>query len=185
MMRGMIMFWRLLLGEFEREGMKRVGALSFKCLTCHQSFLDGLIEHSRDEEANRRHTITITTGTRREGRSRSPYNSSSPSRHGTVTPPPNTRNKRTSTPPGYASAPSIVRTNSHRSKSSSDGSWDTPTASPPGSNNRPPHARHTASNVRRGSGKGEAAQDVSEAVYTKFWMCGFTDAFNFDNLKKP
>ena len=138
-----------------------------------------------DEEVARRHNITVTT---RSSRSTSPrqeifgssaYSSVNPSRHDIVTPPPNTRNKRTSTPPG--------RNYSPRSKSSSDGSWDTPTASPPGSNSRPPHARGTGtSNSRRKStGNKDTAQDISEAVYTKFWMCGFTDSFNFDNLKRP
>lgn len=139
----------------------------------------------RDEEVARRHNIIVTTRSSRSTSPReklfgsSPYSSANPSRHDIVTPPPNTRNKRTSTPPG--------RNYSPRSKSSSDGSWDTPTASPPGSSSRPPHARGIgASNSRRKSTeKKETVQDISEAVYTKFWMCGFTDSFNFDNLKKP
>ncbi|KAL3802171.1 hypothetical protein ACHAWO_007811 [Cyclotella atomus] len=136
-----------------------------------------------DEEVARRHNITVTTRSARSTSPKeesrvSPYNAVNPSRHDTVTPPPSNRSKRSSTPPG--------RNYSPRSKSSSDGSWDTPTASPPGSNSRPPHSRGTgASNSRRQStGSKETAQDISEAVYAKFWMCGFTDSFNFDNLKR-
>lgn len=138
-----------------------------------------LLWKNRDEEVARRHHVIVTTRSQRSSSPRedfspSPYNAANPSRHDTVTPPPSTRNKRTSTPPG--------RNYSPRSKSSSDGSWDTPTSSPPNSNSRPPHARGIgASNPRRKSaGKKESAQDITEPVYKNFWMCGFPDAFNFD-----
>ena len=138
-----------------------------------------------DEEVARRHNVTVTTRSRRSTSPRadsigiSPNSAVNPSRHDLETPPPSTRKKRASTPPG--------RNYSPRSKSSSDGSWDTPTASPP-STTRPPHARGTGASTSRrksSSGNKETAQDISEAVYTKFWMCGFTDSFNFDNLKGP
>jgi len=113
---------------------------------------------------------------------------STPRRSGTTTPPPDYRSKRTSTPPNaYAS---ISRTNSHRSKSSSDGSWDTPTKSPPHGNSHtkpPPTSRRSgksSSTPRGGKKKSDGSSDISEAVYTKFWMCGFTDAFNFDKFQK-
>ena len=108
---------------------------------------------------------------------------------GHVTPPPNSRLKRTSTPPD---ATNISRTNSRHSKSSSDGSWDTPAPSSPPhcgsvhSASKPPHARTPASKTRRNkSGKEDkVVEDLSEAVYTKSWMCGFTDAFNFEGFDK-
>lgn len=102
-----------------------------------------------------------------------------------VTPPPDSRRKRSSTPPSSA--------DSYRhSKSSSDESWDTPTASSPphsaegGRSSKPPHARgtHAGSKTRRKRGKERAATEdsLSKAFYTKPWMCGFTDAFNFDDF---
>lgn len=125
--------------------------------------------------------------------SSSPYKSapssprSGPSSSGHVTPPPNSRhNKRTSTPPG---AQPISRTSSRHSKSSSDGSWDTPApASPPqggaggGHGPRPPHSRSVpVGKSRRKSGSNDkAVTDLSVAFYAKSWMCGFADALNLD-----
>ncbi len=108
---------------------------------------------------------------------------------GHVTPPPNSRHKRTSTPPG---ASSISRTNSRHSKSSSEGSWDTPAPSSPPHGSvggmKPPHARSTpVSKTRRKSAKEEktvAVDTLSEAFYSHPWMCGFADAFNFDGFDK-
>ena len=113
---------------------------------------------------------------------------------GTTTPPPKSRNRHSLTPTNNYGPSTIVRTNSHRSKSSSDGSWDTPTESPPhNTHSKPPHAVRTApikmsrrkNDSRRGStGASMLDGDISEAVYTKFLMCGFTDAFNFDKFQK-
>lgn len=105
---------------------------------------------------------------------------------GHVTPPPNSRHKRTSTPPGAIN--SISRTNSRgsrHSKSSSDGSWDTPAPSSPPM--KPPHVRSTpVSKTNRKSRSDEKASSVvadpNEAFYAKSWMCGFADAFNFDGF---
>eukprot|EP00578_Thalassiosira_sp_NH16_P006012 CAMPEP_0181138042 /NCGR_PEP_ID=MMETSP1071-20121207/34030_1 /TAXON_ID=35127 /ORGANISM="Thalassiosira sp., Strain NH16" /LENGTH=440 /DNA_ID=CAMNT_0023224841 /DNA_START=615 /DNA_END=1937 /DNA_ORIENTATION=- len=114
---------------------------------------------------------------------------SSPRRHrtGHTTPPPNSRHKRTSTPPGAANSISS-RTNSRgsrHSKSSSDGSWDTPAPSSPPPT-KPPHARYSSpvSKTNRKSRSEEKAvlADPNEAFYAKSWMCGFTDAFNFDGF---
>ena len=125
----------------------------------------------------------------------SPHTTSAPSSpprrtaSGTVTPPPNSRNhKRTSTPPGDAN--SIQRTGSRHSKSSSDGSWDTPApASPPQISSgstflKPPHARNTpVSKTRRKSG-GRDENAVEDLTYKMPWMCGFADAFNFGDFDK-
>ena len=103
---------------------------------------------------------------------------------GHVTPPPNSRHKRSSTPPG---AKTISRTSSRHSKSSSDGSWDTPAPSSPQNIMKPPHVPRSVpgSSARRKSGKDETAiEDLSEAFYAKSWMCGFADAFNFDGFDK-
>ena len=105
---------------------------------------------------------------------------------GQVTPPPNSRHKRSSTPPG---AKSISRTSSRHSKSSSDGSWDTPAPSSPPNVMKPPHVSRSmpssSSSTRRKSGKDEkVVEDLSEAFYAKSWMCGFADAFNFDGFDK-
>merc|ERR1711966_567607 len=84
---------------------------------------------------------------------------------GHVTPPPNARHKRTSTPPGSAGTP-ISRTNSRHSKSSSDGSFDTPApSSPPMS--KPPHhharsAPVTKTNNRRCSKSGSGKKSPNE-----------------------
>ena len=85
-------------------------------------------------------------------------------------------------------------TNSRHSKSSSDGSWDTPPPSSPPQNggsmhSKPPHARSMpVSKTRRNSSglrEGKVVtEDLSEAFYAKSWMCGFTDAFNFDGFEK-
>lgn len=103
---------------------------------------------------------------------------------GHVTPPPNSRHRRSSTPPG---AKSISRTSSRHSKSSSDGSWDTPAPSSPTNISKPPHVARSVpvSSLRRKSGKDEkVVEDLSEAFYAKSWMCGFADAFNFDGFDK-
>mmetsp|Transcript_27154 Transcript_27154/g.58174 ORF Transcript_27154/g.58174 Transcript_27154/m.58174 type:complete len:453 (+) Transcript_27154:557-1915(+) len=133
--------------------------------------------------------------------STSPNNSapSSPrsrSNNGHITPPPNYKQKRTSTPPD---AHPMSRTNSRHSKSSSDGSFDTPAPSSPphhtsammahhSSSMKPPHARSTpVSKTRRGSSMGTGKREdtvVDEAFYAKSWMCGFADAFNFDGFEK-
>lgn len=89
-----------------------------------------------------------------------------------VTPPPNSRNKRTSTPPGTSSPGNLSRTNSRHSKSSSDGSFDTPSPSSPPTSAKPPHAKGAKKDR-------DAVEDLSEAFYAKSWMCGFADAFNF------
>ena len=87
----------------------------------------------------------------------------------------------------------MTRTNSRHSKSSSDGSWDTPApSSPPNNNNspnsKPPHARSApVSKTRRGNKNGKdekVVEDLSEAFYAKSWMCGFADAFHFDGFDK-
>ena len=126
------------------------------------------------------------------------YNNSPPSsprssRH--ITPPPNARQKRTSALSPEATY-STSRTNSCHSKSSSDGSWDTPAPSSPtqhdgGSmHSKPPHARSTSFSKtgRKSSGQQRedkvVTEDLSEAFYAKSWMCGFTDAFNFDGFEK-
>eukprot|EP00585_Thalassiosira_rotula_P001578 CAMPEP_0196153800 /NCGR_PEP_ID=MMETSP0910-20130528/37835_1 /TAXON_ID=49265 /ORGANISM="Thalassiosira rotula, Strain GSO102" /LENGTH=409 /DNA_ID=CAMNT_0041417699 /DNA_START=546 /DNA_END=1775 /DNA_ORIENTATION=+ len=144
----------------------------------------------------------------------SPYNSapSSPhtsSRHassssGHVTPPPNSRcNKRTSTPPytstsngssGSSSSSTsspISRTNSRHSKSSSDGSFDSPIASSPPSSLSPssskPPSRARCVPMRKLSRRNSDEKEqvaitedsLSEAFYAKSWMCGFADSFNF------
>lgn len=175
------------------------------------------IQHRLDDDMASRHNVTITNQSQVKSQAinsndpffrntqdshhhhhqQSPYNSapSSPRTSngdtGHVTPPPNTRShKRTSTPPG---ANSISRTNSRHSKSSSDGSWDTPAPSSPHSTNaKPPHARSAPiSKSRRkissdssGGNNDGVVEDLSEAFYAKSWMCGFADAFNFDGFDK-
>ncbi|KAL7466638.1 hypothetical protein ACHAXS_006933 [Conticribra weissflogii] len=148
----------------------------------------------RDEDPPIKTNIKVITRSRGDPFSMKPSSRaqsdgpSTPRRSGTTTPPPDARSKRTSTPPNaYAS---ISRTNSHRSKSSSDGSWDTPTKSPPHGNShtKPPHTSRrpakSSSTPRGGKKKSDGNSDISEAVYNKFWMCGFTDAFNFDKFQK-
>jgi len=138
----------------------------------------------------------------------SPYNSAPSSRHassGHVTPPPNSRyNKRTSTPPytsrsngssgsNSSSSSPISRANSRHSKSSNDGSFDTPIASSPPSSlsspsSKPPsHARGVVPMGKLSRRKSDEKKQVaitenslSEAFYAKSWMCGFADSFNLD-----
>ena len=97
---------------------------------------------------------------------------------GHVTPPPNSRHERTSTHSPGAS--------SHHSKSSSDGSWETPIpVSPPRSGattTKPPQARSIPiTKLGHASGKGG---ETNEAFYAKSWMSGFSDAFNFDGFDR-
>lgn len=101
---------------------------------------------------------------------------------GHVTPPPNARGKRTSAaPPG--SAGSISRTSSRHSKSSSDGSFDTPAPSSPphgggAHSSKPPHARSSPSKTRR-KGGGEKEDNVVEiGSYQNPWFCGFADSLD-------
>eukprot|EP00574_Skeletonema_japonicum_P012167 CAMPEP_0201713500 /NCGR_PEP_ID=MMETSP0593-20130828/316_1 /ASSEMBLY_ACC=CAM_ASM_000672 /TAXON_ID=267983 /ORGANISM="Skeletonema japonicum, Strain CCMP2506" /LENGTH=310 /DNA_ID=CAMNT_0048202657 /DNA_START=265 /DNA_END=1197 /DNA_ORIENTATION=- len=98
----------------------------------------------------------------------------------TTTPPPNSRMRRTSTPPG---AMPLVRTSSRHSKSSSDGSFGTPAPASP-----PPYSKSHSKPPARGRGsqssKARGSSDISEPVYKNFWMCGFTDAFKFDGFKE-
>ena len=191
------------------------------------------IKSSNATQAKRAAAITNQTNTQNPFRNQDPFASynqhaqtsnadnfasapsspRSPGRSGHVTPPPNSRHKRTSTPPGAANT--ISRTNSRHSKSSSDGSFDTPAPSSPpypgmagiaGSmaagimtSMKPPHARSTpiSKTARRKSGSrggpggdhhvgdagnGVVSGDSSEAFYAKSWMCGFTDAFNFEGF---
>ena len=97
----------------------------------------------------------------------------------------NSRKQLSSTPPG---ANVISRTSSRHSKSSSDGSFDTPAPSTPPHNNsglrhsKPPNARNasvTKSRRKSGDREDKLVEDLSEAFYAKSWMCGFADAFNF------
>lgn len=128
-------------------------------------------------------------------RQRSPSGSPSSPRNrstsGHVTPPPNSRNRRTSTPPGVAG--SISRTSSRHSKSSSDGSFDTPAPSSPphgagAMHSKPPHARSSPGPKTRRKGEDRDGKVVeSGAFYQNPWFCGFTDAFEgfeaFQNQK--
>ena len=41
--------------------------------------------------------------------------------------------------------------------------------------------RRNSSGLREGK---VVTEDLSEAFYAKSWMCGFTDAFNFDGFEK-
>ena len=101
----------------------------------------------------------------------------------TTTPPPNARQRRTSTPPGEIP---LVRTSSRHSKSASDGSFGTPAPSSPPSYAKshlkpPPRA---VSQYSKAKTKTSPVKDISEPVYKNFWMCGFTDAFKFDGFKE-
>ena len=87
---------------------------------------------------------------------------------GHVTPPPNSRHERMST-----SSPGA---HSHHSKSSSDGSWETPIPSSPPT--KPPQP---ITKLGLTSGRG---CETNEAFYAKSWMSGFSDAFNFDGFDK-
>lgn len=102
-----------------------------------------------------------------------------------IIPPPNSRQSHTAITP-------IKRTNSRHSKSSSDGSWESPAPSSPthttsgtmshghSSNMKPPHARSKPVSTTQ-------KEDKGEAVYAKPWMCQFSDAFdafNFDEHGK-
>lgn len=110
--------------------------------------------------------------------------------NGHITPTSNSGQNHTSTPSGNAITP-ILRTNSRHSKSSSDGSCGTPVpSSPPHTNSgmmshgnsssmRPPHVRSTPA-----SEKGRVSDDNAELSYAEPWMCGFADAFNFDEFGK-
>jgi len=128
-----------------------------------------------------------------------PPRSRSSNMNGQMAPKPNyPQNRRTSTPPGTTITP-ILRTNSQQSKSSSDGSYGTPSpASPPRetstmshngqrlfkSSMKPPtpasNARRGAVGTNRGNGGGN---DDRVSTYAEPWMCGFADAFNFDDYE--
>eukprot|EP00581_Thalassiosira_minuscula_P014044 CAMPEP_0183715784 /NCGR_PEP_ID=MMETSP0737-20130205/9892_1 /TAXON_ID=385413 /ORGANISM="Thalassiosira miniscula, Strain CCMP1093" /LENGTH=380 /DNA_ID=CAMNT_0025944939 /DNA_START=333 /DNA_END=1475 /DNA_ORIENTATION=- len=143
---------------------------------------------------------TIAGRKREDGPSLQDSYNSSPngSPGGYATPTPNSRHERASTPPGAGSnnTSMISRTNSRNSKSSSDGSWDTPAPSSPPPNlfhSKPPHSRSsptlsgkTRKMVNKSGKKKDdnVVEDLSEAFYSKSWMCGFTDAFNFDGFEK-
>jgi len=120
-----------------------------------------------------------------------------------VTPPPNTRLEIAS----IASSPSVISmtnsrstasspgtissmTNSRHSKSYSGGtssvsSVETPTPTSPtnagASMMKPPSARTSPKSQRNSLGRGE---NNGEAIYSKPWMSGFADAFNFDGFDK-
>jgi len=145
-------------------------------------------------------TLETIAGKREDGPSLQDSYNSSPngSPGGYATPTPNSRHERASTPPGAGSnnTSMISRTNSRNSKSSSDGSWDTPAPSSPPPNlfhSKPPHSRSsptlsgkTRKMVNKSGKKKDdnVVEDLSEAFYSKSWMCGFTDAFNFDGFEK-
>ncbi|KAL3822063.1 hypothetical protein ACHAXA_000131 [Cyclostephanos tholiformis] len=99
---------------------------------------------------------------------------------GRVTPTPNSWHERTSMSSPVANT--LSSTNSHHSKSSSDGSWETPIPSSPPHNcatmMKPPQARSTTSLTKLSERGGE----TNEAFYAKSWMSGFSDAFNFDGF---
>lgn len=121
----------------------------------------------------------------RPSRPDSPSNNRNRSTSGHVTPPPNSRGRRTSSalaPPG--SAGSISRTSSRHSKSSSDGSFDTPAPSSPprggAPSSKPPHARSSPTSKSRQKGGGGEDKVVEIGSYQNPWFCGFTDALNLD-----
>jgi hypothetical protein len=123
-------------------------------------------EPFRRHDDDRQNPYQISSATPRNGSS------------GHVTPPPNSRHERTSTHSPGAS--------SHHSKSSSDGSWETPIpVSPPRSGattTKPPQARSIPiTKLGHASGKGG---ETNEAFYAKSWMSGFSDAFNFDGFDR-
>jgi len=146
---------------------------------------------SKDENDNRKGDIhgvdfhdvgqnildTIAGRDTEENPYHSPHNSapSSPraASHGHTTPPPSIKNKRVNALPG---ASPISRMSSRHSKSSSDGSFDTPTPSSP---SIPSHPRTSPPSGRKGGGHHlrDNKKVVTETFYAKPWMCGFTDAF--------
>jgi len=107
----------------------------------------------------------------------SPHNSapSSPraASRGHTTPSTSIKTKRTNALPG---ANPISRMSSRHSKSSSDGSFDTPTPSSP---SVPSHPRISPPSGRKGGGHHQRDNNkvVTETFYAEPWMCGFTDAF--------
>mmetsp|Transcript_42194 Transcript_42194/g.77124 ORF Transcript_42194/g.77124 Transcript_42194/m.77124 type:complete len:465 (+) Transcript_42194:667-2061(+) len=185
-----------------------------------ENVLETIAGLDHDDDGVARHTVTVTSVKPRAVKAanthrdqnffnqdpfQSPYNSapsspgrgrstSSPRSSGHITPPPNSKNKRnsyTSTPPG---ANSISRTSSRHSKSSSDGSFESPAPSSPP---LAPHGRSppaSGKTRRKSSGQREEKKVVTEdvlaeqAFYAKPWMCGFTDAitdvFNLDGFDK-
>ncbi len=160
----MIISWILLLGKSNRTNQmaSRWMLLYMSMKPTPSSMNKSFLRHD-DDRQNPYQTSFAT-----------PRNRSS----GNVTPPPNSRHERMST-----SSPGA---NSHHSKSSSDGSWETPIpSSPPHSGTtttKPPQAR-SAPITRLGHTPGRGCE-TNEAFYAKSWMSGFSDAFNFDGFDK-
>eukprot|EP00578_Thalassiosira_sp_NH16_P028708 CAMPEP_0181087970 /NCGR_PEP_ID=MMETSP1071-20121207/6544_1 /TAXON_ID=35127 /ORGANISM="Thalassiosira sp., Strain NH16" /LENGTH=407 /DNA_ID=CAMNT_0023169869 /DNA_START=429 /DNA_END=1652 /DNA_ORIENTATION=- len=107
-----------------------------------------------------------------------------------VTPPPNSRHKHTSA--AHFVSNSISPSNSRHSKSSSEGSLDTPVPSSPPHNGlstmrsaKPPPRNAPAPKSRRNAGRGGDDKAVaSNAFYAKPWMNDFADSldtFDFDS----
>mmetsp|Transcript_23471 Transcript_23471/g.40049 ORF Transcript_23471/g.40049 Transcript_23471/m.40049 type:complete len:409 (-) Transcript_23471:17-1243(-) len=153
-----------------------------------ENVLETIAGHDRDDGVAQKEPFSLEND-HFDGKHQNPFRtpgSSAPtspgrSSSGHVTPPPNSRNKRTSTPPG--SNP-ISRTSSRHSKSSSDGSLDTPApSSPPLPPPRNPSVEKGRSkNGPKDGDKVVSESALSEAFYAKSWMCGFADSFNFDEF---
>ncbi|KAL7554691.1 hypothetical protein ACHAWF_018170 [Thalassiosira exigua] len=95
-----------------------------------------------------------------QGRSPQQRSPRSPPNAGEITPPPKSRGqRRTSTPPG-SGAHHLSRTNSRHSKSSSDGSWDTPNPSSP-PHGGPPSGLHKSALLGQGGGGGSSGRGSS------------------------